>query len=292
MKYGISWGMRVIFAAILMLCFAVPVTAQAPTIKFKEFSLTRKGEKILLKYEVAGPHWRRLSRSGATIKVRAHDQSSRGPITTKKVRLAKKDRLLLPGAKRVGGDVVITVSFSMKKSPIVATFNGLGPFAKLETRSSQLQVTSPVAPPGVHPITPVTPPPQPQRRPWASLPNVHAACRDTFEGDKNEQACLQLANRSFRDPTLMITECGTLADGDNNELACVEAAVFTRNDFTGVISACGKAFDGDANEVACVSVMAKAAPGTSGLVAVINQCERSFSGDEAELRCLSTSVRH
>jgi len=107
------------------------------------------------------------------------------------------------------------------------------------------------------------------------------ACERAFDGDANELACLETAIGRRRPVARLIEACERAFDGDANELSCVQRA--TRGFSPGVVAACERAFDGDANELACIDA---AALSRYEPVSLIEWCERSASGDAAELACI------
>jgi len=132
---------------------------------------------------------------------------------------------------------------------------------------------------------------RPRRPPPIDLGQLQTltnACENAFDGDANEQVCLQtvMSARSRFDATASIAACESAFDGDANELACLGIAVQSWQEPAPLVSACESAFDGDANELACLRTTTQswlAAPAVAA-------CESAFDGDANEQACLTALV--
>jgi hypothetical protein len=120
------------------------------------------------------------------------------------------------------------------------------------------------------------------------LQTITNACESAFDGDANEQACVQtvMSARGRFDAPSAITACESAFDGDANELACLGIAVHSWQAPAPLVTSCESAFDGDANELTCLRTMTQ-----SWLTATaVTACESAFDGDANEQACLGALV--
>ena len=85
-------------------------------------------------------------------------------------------------------------------------------------------------------------------------PALADACERAFDGDYNEQRCLQIVGRARHAPAARdaIGACERAFDGDANELACIDAAALSRYEPVSLIEWCERSASGDAAELACI----------------------------------------
>ncbi|MCY1022510.1 hypothetical protein [Pyxidicoccus sp. MSG2] len=144
-------------------------------------------------------------------------------------------------------------------------------------------------PPPPQPFPQPTPPPQPPppRKNWAAVPSVMQACGQTFDGQQNEVACLDVVSAFTYDPTSIIQTCDTSMEGDTNELDCVRVAAKVARAPSAALTACEQAMDGDTAELECFYSAVRSIYEPSN---AIRTCAEVFDGDEQELECVRLAV--
>ena len=257
-----------------------PAYAEKTGVVLEELIGRNDSGRLTVRYRISGLSWR-------TLRERGFDPVLR--IRVSRRRPASSARELTAVLNEAAGQVSFVLPPTWEDLQGTISFGGTNPrgdvidrvlvggvaFASLEP--VWVQAPSPAA------ATGQLPPAQAPEVAWASRPAVIEACMSGFDGDTNEQACLEVVAQAVHDPVPVLEACAMAMDGDENELACLRAAVGSPFVGRGLIEACESTFDGDRNELSCVRLAARAAYAADQVVLT---CGGAMAGESNELACV------